>query len=79
MLPKMQLLDPHKNLLTVFSFDGTTNVQNVVSLYEHYISCCTVSTWMELTVSLLSDKVIRIWSMREMCGFAKKMTHLLCY
>lgn len=79
MLPKMQLLDPHKILLTVFSFDGTTNVENVASFYEHYISCCTVSTWIELTVSLLSDKVMRIWSMTEMYGFAKKTSHLLCY
>ena len=78
MWPKMQLFDPHKNLFAAFSFDDTTNVHNVASLYEQYFSCCTVSTGIELTVSLLSDKVMTIWSMSKMCGFANKVSHLLC-
>lgn len=69
---------PIRTFLTGFSFDGTTNVQNVASLLEKYFSCCTVSTGVELTVSFIADKVMAIWPMREMCGFATKMSHLLC-
>lgn len=72
MLPKIQLVDSHKNLLTGLSFHGTTSVQNVASFNEQYFSCCTICTGIELTVSLLSDKVMAIRPMREMCGFAKK-------
>ena len=79
MLPKMQLLDPDKNLFDWISFDGASNVQKAGSLIEQYFPRCTVSTGVEHTVSLLFGRVMAVRPMKEMCGFAKKVSGQHCF
>ncbi len=79
MLPKMRLLDPDKILFDWISFDGASNVQKAGSLIEQYFPRCTVSTGVEHTVSLLFGRVMAVRPMKEMCGFAKKVSGQHCF
>ncbi len=74
MLPKMRLLDPDKNLFDWISFDGASNVQKAGCLIEQYFPRCTVTTGVEHTVSLLFGRIMAIRPMKELCGFAKKVS-----
>ena len=78
MLPKMHLLDPDKQLFDCMSFDGASNVQKAGSLIEQHFPCCTFSIGVEHTLSLLFGKVMAVCSMKEMCGFAKKVSCQVC-
>ena len=74
MLPKMRMLDPDRNLFDWISFDGASNVQKAGSLIEQYFPRCTVTTGVEHTVSLLFGRIMAIRPMKELCGFAKKVS-----
>ena len=78
MLTKMRLLDPDKQLFDWISFDGASNVQKAGSLIERYFPRCTVSIGVEHTVSLLFGKVMAVRPMKEMWGFAKKVSCQVC-
>ena len=74
MLPKMRMLDPDRNLFDWISFDGASNVQKAGCLIEQYFPRCTVTTGVEHTVSLLFGRIMAIRPMKELCGFAKKVS-----
>ena len=74
----MHLLDPDKKLFDWISFDGVSNVQMAGSLIEQCFPCCTVSTKIQHTVSLLFGKVMAIHPTKEMCGFVKKVSCQVC-
>ena len=74
----MRLLDPEKNLFDWISFDGASTVQKAGLLIEQYFPRCTVSTGVEHTVSLLFGRVMAVRPMKEMCGFAKKVSGHHC-
>jgi hypothetical protein len=78
MLPKMRLLDPDKQHFDWMSFDGASNVQKTGSLIEHYFPHYIVSIGVEHTLSLLLRREMVICPIKEMCGFAKRVSCQVC-
>jgi hypothetical protein len=71
MIPKMEEIDPDRNLIDLVTFDGAGNVQNAAKLLALHFSRITIGPAVEHNVSLVFDKIMRLRPISELCHICK--------
>jgi hypothetical protein len=66
MLPKLQEIDPQKKFINLITYDGAGNVQNTAKLLAIHLLRASIGPVVELVVSLVFDKVMRLRPMSEL-------------
>ncbi len=76
-LPLMQYIDPHKNLINVVAFDGAYNVQKAGELIREHYPQISVLQGIEHTVAIVTGKWVGLQPTKTLCQFAKKVIFCL--
>ena len=76
-LPLMQHIDPHKNLINVVAFDGAYNVQKAGELIREHYSQISALHGIEHTVDTVIGKWAGLQPIKTLCQIAKKVIFCL--